>query len=257
MKTTFILALAASFVLSTTASACCVHCDWDDDDDDDCKICGKSYNNTTETRDLAPFSRVRLSHAVNVNIVQGDEQTVVVMADDSIIDKVNTEVSDGVLRVYIDEDWFRRVFNKKTYKVTVDIVVPELTAIDASGATNVSVIGFRNENFTVKATGASDIRMSDIIVNGITSCEASGASKVKIAGKGEKVIIRASGASNVVSKDFATNVADVHASGASDVKVTAYDEITVDCSGASDVDYYGHPKAVDVNTSGASDVKSH
>lgn len=253
MKTTFILALAASFVLSTTASACCIHCDVDDD----CNICGKSYTNTTETRVLDPFNRVRLSNALNVNIVQGDEQSVVVKADDSVIDKVKTEVKDGLLRVYIDEEWFRRVFNNKTNKVTVDIVVPELTALDAGGACNVNVSGFRNENFTVKASGASDINLSEFIVEGITSCEVSGASHLKLSGKGEKVIIHASGASNVVSKNFATNVADVHASGASDVDVTAYDEIRVDCSGASDVDYYEHPKAVDVSTSGASDVKSH
>ena len=109
----------------------------------------------------------------------------------------------------------------------------------------------------MKASGASDIVINDFIVKEISSFEATGASHVKVNGKGEKIIIHASGASNVTSKNFAASVADVFASGASDVDVTAYDEIIVDCSGASDVDYYGNPKAVDISSSGASDVTRH
>ena len=255
MKKIFTFAFVAMMALfTTTVSACCIHCDFDDDDD---RFISDSYTGVSEQRDVAPFNRVKVSNALNVNIVQGEEQSVVVKADDSVIDKVRTDVNDGVLRIYIDDEWYNRMFRNKNRKVIVDIVVPELTALEASGASSVKVSELRNENFTVKASGASDIILSDIIVKETTSFEVSGASHVKADGKGEKVIIRASGASDVASRSFATNIADIHASGASDVDVTAYDEIRVECNGASDVDYYGHPKVVDVNTSGASDVNSH
>ena len=255
MKKLFAFAFFAMMALcTTTVSACCFNCDFDDDDD---RFCCDSYIGVTDHRDVATFNRVKLSNALIVNIVQGDEQSVIVKADDSVIDKVKTEVNDGVLRVYIDDEWYNKLFRNKNRKVLVDIVVPKLTALDASGACSVKVSELRNENFTVKASGASDVIFDDIIVKGTTSFEVSGASNVKVGGKGEKVIVKASGASDVALRNFATNIADVHASGASDVDVTAYDEIRVDCSGASDVDYYGRPKVVDVNTSGASDVNSH
>ena len=255
MKTSVILAFAATlFFGTTTVSACCVNCNMTEDD---CYISDKAYVNSTDVREVEPFSRVKLSNAISVNIVQGDEQSVVINADESIINKVKTEVNGSLLSVYIDEDWLKRNFRSKSHKVVVDITVPELTALDVSGACNVDVKGFRNENFTMKASGASNVVIDDFIVKEISSFEASGASNVKIFGKGEKVIIRASGASDVISKNFAANIADVHASGASDVNVTAYDEIRVDCSGASDVDYYGGPKAVDISSSGASDVTRH
>ncbi len=255
MKTSIILAFAATiFFGTTTVSACCVNCNMTEDDS---YICDKANVNATDVREVEPFSRVKLSNAITVNIVQGDEQSVVINADESIINKVKTEVNGNLLSVYIDEDWFKRNFRSKSHKVVVDITVPELTALDVSGACNVDVKGFRNENFTMKASGASNVVIDDFIVKEISSFEASGASNVKIFGKGEKVIIRASGASDVISKNFAANIAVVHASGASDVNVTAYDEIRVDCSGASDVDYYGGPKAVDISSSGASDVTRH
>ncbi len=49
----------------------------------------------------------------------------------------------------------------------------------------------------------------------------------------------------------------VKASGASDVSVHATDEIVIDSTGASDVDYYGNPKVVDINAAGSSDVNGH
>jgi hypothetical protein len=257
MKKTFLFALVAMMALCTmTMPACCVNFDGDDDFDDS-RFFSESYSGVSEHRDVAPFSRVKVSHALTVNIVQGEDQSVIVKADDSVIDKIMTEVHDGVLRVYVDDNWFKKTFKNKYHKVIVDVVVPELTALDASGASDVKASGFKNENFTVKASGASNVIIDNIVVSGVTSFDASGASHVKANGESEKVIIRSSGASDVSSRYFEASIADVSASGASDVDVTANDEIRVDCSGASDVDYYGHPKIVDVKTSGASDVSRH
>lgn len=257
MKKTFLFALVAMMALCTiTMPACCVNFD-DDDDFDDNRFYSESYSGVTDERDVAPFSRLKVSHALTVNVVYGEEQSVVVKADDSIVDKIMTEVHDGVLRVYVEDSWFKKLFKNKYHKVIVDVVVPELTAVDASGASDVKASGFKNENFTVKASGASNVVLDNIVVSGVTSFDASGASHLKANGECEKIIIRASGASDVSSRYFEASIADVSASGASDVDVTAHEEIRVDCSGASDVDYYGHPKIVDVNTSGASDVNRH
>lgn len=255
MKKTILFALVAIMAISITTPACCVNFDGNDDDDN--RFYFESYSGSTEQRDVASFNRLKVSHALVVNVVQGDEQSVVVKADASVIDKIRTEVSDGVLKVYVDDNWVNKTFKNKYHKVIIDIVVPELTALDASGASDVKASGFKNETFTVKASGASNVILDDIIVSGVTSFEASGASHVKAYGESEKVIIKATGASNVASRNFETSVADVQASGASDVDVTANDEIRINCSGASDVNYYGHPKIVDVNTSGTSDVSGH
>lgn len=51
----------------------------------------------TQARDVAPFTGVELAGANNVVVHVGDPQSVVVNADDNLIDRVTTEVQSGTL----------------------------------------------------------------------------------------------------------------------------------------------------------------
>ena len=53
----------------------------------------------SETRELPPFNRVELAGSNQVTIRVGGEQSVVVHADDNILDRVTTRVSGGKLSI--------------------------------------------------------------------------------------------------------------------------------------------------------------
>lgn len=207
-----------------------------------------------EPRVVNSFDRVKLSNAMTVNIVCADVQTLEIKADESLIDDIKTEVVNGELSIYLDG---RHTFRGKKRKIEVNITVPTLYSVDASGACDVDVTGFAAEDFYIKASGASDIDLYGIIAKGEIKMDVSGASKVRADGIADKITIRAAGASDVSAKNINANIADVHASGASDIEVTAFQEIHANCNGASDIDYYGHPSAVDISSSGASDITRH
>lgn len=213
-------------------------------------------NYVTETRDVSQFDRVKVSNSISVNIVCDAVQSVEVKADETIIADVRTEVHNGELNIYLNGK--HRFFgSSKKSKIEVFIAVPTLTAVDLNGASEMIVGEFSSNDFTASVSGASNLDIRKLTAKGIVDIDASGASDVDINGMAQEVLIRASGASDVSTRGLSASIAKVHASGASDVDVTAQDEIIVECSGASDVDYYGRPKAVDINTSGASDVNGH
>ncbi len=246
MKTSIFFAAAISIMMGTATVMAC-------NDLTDPIECNSS-SIVIENREVSSFDRVKLSSALTVNIVCADVQTLEIKADESLIGDVKTEVNNGVLSVYLEG---KHVLWSKKRKIEVNITVPSLNSMDVSGACNVDVKGFAAEDFHLIASGASDIDLNGITAKGEMKLEVSGASNVRVSGVADKIVIRASGASDVSAMKVNANIADVRASGASDIDVTAFHEIYASGNGASDIDYYGNPKTVDLNSSGASDITGH
>jgi Putative auto-transporter adhesin, head GIN domain len=84
---------------------------------------------------------------------------------------------------------------------------------------------------------------------------ASGASKIKIDGEASNLKANASGASTIDAENVKAGNADADASGASRVIVSPANDLKAEASGASSVLYTGEPKTVKQDASGASSVK--
>ena len=100
--------------------------------------------------------------------------------------------------------------------------------------------------------GASDLK-GKIDVKKL-SVDLSGASDITISGNAAQLDIEASGASDFRGFDLVTDVCDVRASGASDIKITVNVSLSAHASGASDVRYKGNGKITDIKSSGSSSV---
>jgi hypothetical protein len=147
-----------------------------------------------------------------------------------------------------------RNYNIRRATMEAEITMPELVGLECSGASEATIEGFESsEKLIVDASGASEVRGD--IEAGRVSIDASGASSVRLSGSGTEVSIDASGASDVDLRDFPVGDADVEASGASDVTVNASGTLDADASGASTVYYVGNPTLGRIDTSGASSVK--
>ncbi len=112
--------------------------------------------------------------------------------------------------------------------------MPELSALDISGASVATV---------------SNVKADSLKLN------ASGASKIKIDGEADNLDSDASGASKIDAEDLKVENADINASGASNTTVSVTNELKADASGASTIYYTGEPTNVSPKTSGASSVK--
>lgn len=181
----------------------------------------------TEQRNVEAFRSVESSGILIVEILVGPERSVEVEADDNLLPYIETDVRRGVLHLSTKGKI------RPSGSIRVRIHTDELAAISGSGASEISVSGLENAEFTV---------------------DASGASKVTIAGRTTSLRVEGSGASRIDACGL--NAQDVTAgvSGASEAKVTLNGVLNARSSGAAKIIYAGSPMEINKRTSGAGKV---
>src|SRR5262245_15613532 len=97
--------------------------------------CGDDGPRTSQTRDVAGFTRIENPSSVDVRLQVGGPQRVRVTAGEKVIDDVRTDVRDGTLRVTFDHDGFGGD------DVVLEASVPRLEGVKSSGSGNVDAEG--------------------------------------------------------------------------------------------------------------------
>jgi hypothetical protein len=180
-----------------------------------------------EKRDVSTFTSVEISGAYDVEIVAQKSQSLEIEGDDNLLPLIKTEVNNGVLRIYSDKS-----FNTKN-KLHVRIAVQSLDSINTSGASDIT---------------ASDIKTDDFNV------EASGAGNIELAGETKTLEVSMSGAGELDAKELHAQNVNITSSGAAQADVYATEALQAKVSGAGNVSYYGNPKSVSEDTSGAGTI---
>jgi hypothetical protein len=205
----------------------------------------------TETRDVSGFTGIDVSGGINVDIRIGDEFLVEVDADDEDVEDIVTEVRGDTLHLKVDRDDWGDWSNFDDYNAV--IVMPALTDVEASGGSDVRVIGtVTGDEFELSTSGGSDIEI-DMAVNEL-DVSMSGGSDVELSGTANVATIRNSGGSDLDARDLQVKNAELRASGGSDLAITVLETLDARASGAADITYYGDPEVLDSDASGGSDI---
>ncbi|MEL7562874.1 head GIN domain-containing protein [Dehalogenimonas sp. 4OHTPN] len=219
----------------------------------------------TRTFDLSGFSRVEVSSTFDAEISRGSAFSVTVTTNENIFDYLDLEVNGDTLLVRLKSGSYT------VANLDAGITMPDLKALEVSGASEASVSGFNfNHDLDLKVSGASSITVENV-KSGNVNIEASGASRVKgslecgdarlnvsgasnadLSGLGRNLDVTASGASHITLRDFSGAEVKVNFSGASSGTVNASGRLDVQLSGASSLRYFGNPAIGDVNVTGGS-----
>src|SRR5262245_61770957 len=106
----------------------------------------------TDARTLRPFHELELAGGDVVTIRVGPSQSVVVHADDNLLDRVTTDVVAGRLVVGT-----RGAFDAKS-PTSVDVTVPSLTSLRLSGSGVVTADGIEAARLTIALPGSGVVR---------------------------------------------------------------------------------------------------
>ncbi|HTQ26854.1 MAG TPA: head GIN domain-containing protein [Puia sp.] len=205
-----------------------------------------------ERRYAYNFRAIEVSSAIDLYLSQDDQEAVAVSAKDvKSRDRIKTEVSNGVLKIWYDSEGWKWDHGNRMLKAYVSFKT--LERLSASGASNVFVDGFISGNrFDLRLSGASDfkggVKLDDLKI------DQSGASDVSISGSVKTVSINASGASDVKGYELVTDSCSVKATGASDIHISVNKELNAHASGASSIYYKGDAVIRELHSSGASSV---
>jgi hypothetical protein len=205
-----------------------------------------------EIREAKNFHGINVSSSFDVYLSQSNEEAVAVSASETKYrEQIIVEVKDGILHIRFDKKGISWGSGRKKLKVYISF--KQIDKLTVSGACDVFINGtLKADNLTINQSGASDLK-GKMEVNKL-SVDLSGASDMTVSGTAMQVEVEASGASDFKGFDFATDICNVSASGASDIKITVNKELSAHASGASDVRYKGNGVIKDLRSSGSSSV---
>ncbi|MBK7434694.1 MAG: DUF2807 domain-containing protein [Chitinophagaceae bacterium] len=197
------------------------------------------------------FHAIRVSGSIDLFLSQSEQVSMAISAsEDRFKEGIKTVAENGVLRIYYEGE---KSWSSKNRKLKVYISFRELDKIEASGASDVRVIGkISVPVLSLVLSGASDFRgavKTDSLLMNL-----SGASDVSIEGTSNTVRIESSGASDVKGYGLVTDYCTASASGASDITITVNKELNAHASGASDIYFKGTGLIREIHNSGASNV---
>lgn len=202
---------------------------------------------TKEAREVKSFDAIEASGAFHIYLSQGDEESLVLEADDNLLRYIETSVRGG--KLYLET----RGMGFRSATLRAHITVRDLEAIKASGA--VKITGETPIDFNrlkISVGGAADIDME--VFGDLMEVKVNGAGKIYLTGEVEKMAIKLSGASKLKAETLYTRFMDVNISGAGSANVNVEEVLDARISGAGNVNYIGDPK-VHSKISGAGKVR--
>ena len=240
-----------------------------------------------QTREVGTFSGIDQSTSADVYITRGDAVSVMVRADEDVIDKVTTEVRDGILHIGSTRDGWRyakvieihvtmprlnQVRNSGSGDISVKGTMPASdleidingsgnfsAALDAtnikvsiSGSGDVSFSGVRG-NMNIKISGSGDVDVEELQLD---ECQLTGygSGDISLKGKTANFVANISGSGDINAYGLTAVNVTVKCNGSGDVVIKAVEKVRAMLNGSGDLTYYGTPEYVDVESNGSGDV---
>ena len=234
MKSIFSITLLILFAFTTSA----------------CNKIKPSKKITTEERAIGTYEKISVYDAFDVSVTYGSATSkIIVEANDNLMKYIITELDGDYLVIKLDS----KISVKSSATLKINITVPKLTEIKASGASSVEFLSeLSTSNLNLNLSGASALK-GDV---NLTSCNfnLSGASHTDVAGSINTAIIELSGASSIGNYNCSIDTLSINLSGASSGSLTANNWLNINASGASSLHYKGDTTIGEQEISGGSSL---
>jgi hypothetical protein len=189
-----------------------------------------SGNLVTQEMDFADFDKLNVSNGFLVHVQQGETFSVIVRADDNMIDRVLITKQGSTLKIGLKPGW---VYKKENVTLEADVTMPSLNRVDLRSGGHLT----------------GEVEVGNVTVN------LSDSSHVILSGSAGDLVIKAGGGSHAKLGDFEVVNADVVARGASHVTVNLTGQLDAIARGGSDVKFIGTPTMGTIDDDGSSRIQ--
>lgn len=205
-------------------------------------------NVVTQERNVTEdFTEVRGSAGLDVYLTQGDENKIVVEADENLQQYIEADIEGGKLHITTSEN-IGRSKAKKVY-----VTYKELNTVEASSGADVtgnSVI--KSENLSLKSSSGAQLNV-EIFAKNLSAKTSSGADLI-VSGKASSLKADASSGSELNAKELLVIDCNAEASSGAEITVNVKDKLETNVSSGGEVNYYGNPVSVNSNESHSGNV---
>ena len=207
-----------------------------------------SKNVTTENRIIkSDFDGIKVSMGILVELTQAKEVSVEAEMDDNIHELLITEVKDGILHIYFDE----QVGHCK--QKTVRLSMPTIAQLKASsGARIKGQDKIKTTELELNTSSGGGIKL-DIETTRI-DCNASSGASMTLEGICKNSYTNASSGSNIDASKLESVTAKATVSSGANIKVYASNSIDANASSGGSVYCEGSPEQKSINKSSGGSV---
>lgn len=206
-------------------------------------------NVVTETLMLDDFTGFANAIAADIYLTQGDEQEVVIEAQQNIIDNLEIDEDDDGFWKIKNDRWVRR-----SKPVKIFITLPNLDKVIVAGSGDVvGDTSFENlEDLELLIAGSGSIKL-DI------NCETlelliTGSGDFDLSGKSPSLDGAVAGSGSIRAYDLQTERSEISITGSGSGKLSVSEFLRATITGSGDVYYRGTPE-VDVRVTGSGSVR--
>lgn len=207
----------------------------------------------SETRQLDNFHGVSASASVDVELHKGSTNKAEVIVKNIELDKVRTEIKNGILQVGTKK---KVGWNLGVRKRSMKVIVTYTDDLDYIGASSSADLICHdkvvNDHLKVSASSSGDIYLTV----DVDKLEASAASSgdIEIKGRANDAELSASSSGDVLGFGLTADRVKAKASSSGDVEITVVEKLHARASSSGDVTYKGNPSNKDVSSSSGGDV---
>ncbi|WP_069661192.1 head GIN domain-containing protein [Arcticibacter eurypsychrophilus] len=207
--------------------------------------------NDKQNRHISGFTGVEVIGSYDVFIKQGNTESVIVEANDDVIDRIITEVEGGTLKIYTKKSNFN--FSWENKKTAIYVTAKDLNRISVIGSGNVSFAeGISTSKLRLKLTGSGDVS-GKVNVKTLES-ELTGSGDMKLSGQAQTSSVTVTGSGDFSGRDLATTKSIVQVRGSGNVGVNVLQQLDASVAGSGDIRYTGTPKQISSSKSGSGDI---
>ena len=198
--------------------------------------------------DLEEFDSFVVGCSADVELTQGEVQSVEIEGESNILELFNKEVNGGTWNIDTEKCY-------QTKKgVTVRITMKDLQNIKINGSGDVSSMSkFNTDDMKIEINGSGDVQLA--LDSEDIDAEIDGSGDVTLSGVCHSMDIDVNGSGDIKAFELKTGDCDIHINGSGDTRLHVSGHLTVKTNGSGDVHYKGEPKSVDVQDNGSGDVR--
>lgn len=209
-----------------------------------------------KTIDIETFDGITLQGIGNVQVKQGDVETLIVTTDDNILPLLDIGVKGDDLVLGIRG----RIEIVPSKTVTYDITVKDLSRVTLSGSGSIHAGAFKGSMVKIDLSGSGDIHFDalsadqilprvtgsgsvklDNIAAGNVDAAITGSGQISLGGKAQIQDLDLDGSGAYNNGDLATDATKVDISGSGSALVQAKNTLDISVNGSGKVEYYGQP----------------
>lgn len=167
-----------------------------------------SGNMVSEQRAIAAFDRLVVDGPIDVIVRQGATRSLLIRAEDNLIDLVETTTQDGSLILATRGNFTTR------RGITAELIAPDLAEVDTNASGDVRFTDWQADTILLMIGGSGDI---------------------DLAGRVAQVLTRTNGSGDIDLRDAQTRSVDVEIDGSGSVLLGAADRLDVQVNGSGRV----------------------